>query len=202
MYSALKFLLLRVGLAANDAASVYDPTSESLPTASVVIAFVNEEFYTLMRTVWAVLQESPPHLLHEVCQCSPLREMCCVGREFTAMSFVNLHQVFIVDDGSDVEWLHEPLEEYLRIAVPDKVKVLRLSHRQGLVQARLKGARAATGDVLVFLDSHVEATKGWLQPLLRRIKADRTLAVCPEIPGISTKSLDIGRGSAQSKGMR
>lgn len=59
-----------------------------------------------------------------------------------------------------MEWLHGPLEEYLRIALPDKVKVLRLSHRQGLVQARLKGARAATGDVLVFLDSHVEATKG------------------------------------------
>ena len=69
--------------------------------------------------------------------------------------------MFIVDDGSDVEWLHAPLEEYLRIAMPDKVKVLRLSHRQGLVQARLKGARAATGDVLVFLDSHVEATKGY-----------------------------------------
>jgi polypeptide N-acetylgalactosaminyltransferase len=68
--------------------------------------------------------------------------------------------VFIVDDGSDVEWLHAPLEEYVRIALPDKVKILRLSHRQGLVQARLKGARAATGDVLIFLDSHVEATTG------------------------------------------
>ena len=29
-------------------------------------------------------------------------------------------QIFIVDDGSDVEWLHQPLEEYLRIALPDK----------------------------------------------------------------------------------
>ena len=37
--------------------------------------------------------------------------------------------------------------------------------------------------------------------MLRRIKADRTLAVCPEIPAISTTSLDVGRGSAQSKGV-
>jgi hypothetical protein len=56
----------RPGLAANDAVDKYDPNSESLPTASVIIAFVNEEFYTLMRTIWAVLQESPVHLLHEV----------------------------------------------------------------------------------------------------------------------------------------
>ena len=56
------------GFAGSDEVGKYDPTSESLPTASVVIAFVNEEFYTLMRTVWAVLQESPPHLLHEVRQ--------------------------------------------------------------------------------------------------------------------------------------
>ena len=54
------------GVAANDEVGKYDPASETLPTASVVIAFVNEEFYTLMRTVWAVLQETPPHLLHEV----------------------------------------------------------------------------------------------------------------------------------------
>ena len=54
------------GEGSNDEVGKYDPTSERLPTASVVIAFVNEEFYTLMRTVWAVLQESPPHLLHEV----------------------------------------------------------------------------------------------------------------------------------------
>ncbi len=61
--------LLAAGLGANDEVGKYDASSEVLPTVSVVIAFVNEEFYTLMRTVWAVLQESPPHLLHEVCAC-------------------------------------------------------------------------------------------------------------------------------------
>jgi hypothetical protein len=39
----------------------------------------------------------------------------------------------------------------------------------------LEGAEAATeGTVLVFLDAHVEATKGWLVPLLADIEGDRT----------------------------
>lgn len=42
-----------------------------------------------------------------------------------------------------------------------KVKLLRLHERQGLVRARLNGAKNATGDVLVFLDAHCEVTKGW-----------------------------------------
>jgi len=37
-----------------------------LPTASVVIVFVNEGFSTLMRTVHSVINTSPPELLHEV----------------------------------------------------------------------------------------------------------------------------------------
>lgn len=37
-----------------------------LPTASVVIVFVNEGWSTLMRTVHSVINTSPPELLKEI----------------------------------------------------------------------------------------------------------------------------------------
>ena len=62
-----------------------------------------------------------------------------------------------------------------------KVKVIRQEKRQGLMRSRMAGIRASKADILVFLDSHIEAGIGWLEPLLFRIEEDpkvikRTLA--------------------------
>ena len=47
-------------------------------------------------------------------------------------------------------------------AWPDGVvKIVRTKERSGLIRARIAGAKAATGDVLIFLDSHCEAAPGW-----------------------------------------
>lgn len=73
-----------------------------------------------------------------------------------------LKEIILVDDASTiVDDLHEFIDVYLPI-----VKLIRLKNRSGLIKARLVGAEAAKGDVLVFLDSHVEAYHNWLPPLL------------------------------------
>ncbi|CAH2056184.1 unnamed protein product, partial [Iphiclides podalirius] len=53
--------------------------------------------------------------------------------------------------------------------------------RQGLMRARMNGARAARGDVLVFLDAHCEAGADWLRPLLQRIRHKRDAVLTPLI---------------------
>lgn len=72
--------------------------------------------------------------------------------------------------------------------LPVYTKVLRLKVREGLVSARLLGAKHSTGQILTFLDAHCECTIGWLEPLLARVAANRTKVVCPVIDIISDES--------------
>ncbi|XP_031780011.1 polypeptide N-acetylgalactosaminyltransferase 1-like [Nasonia vitripennis] len=142
-----------------------------LPSASIIIIFHNEAFSVLLRTVYSVIKETPPKLLKEI---------------------------ILVDDKSNEEELLGLLEYYIQTRLPKKVKLLRLDERQGLVRARLKGAKSATGDVLMFLDAHCEVTKQWLEPLLQRIKEKKNAVVTPIIDNISEETFEYSHSDEPS----
>lgn len=69
-------------------------------------------------------------------------------------------------------FLYNDLEVFVK-TLSVRIKIIRAQQRVGLIRARLMGAAEATADVLTFLDSHCECTKGWLEPLLARIQENR-----------------------------
>lgn len=79
------------------------------------------------------------------------------------------------------------------LAVP--TRIFRMKKRSGLVPARLLGAENARGDVLTFLDAHCECSRGWLEPLLSRIKESRKVVICPVIDIISDDNFSYTKPS-------
>ncbi|XP_047511846.1 putative polypeptide N-acetylgalactosaminyltransferase 9 isoform X2 [Pieris napi] len=134
---------------------------EDLPQTAVVICFHNEAWSVLLRTVHSVIDRSPPHLIKEI---------------------------VLVDDFSDMPHLMQQLDDYMS-ALP-KVRIVRATRREGLIRARLLGARYVTAPVLTYLDSHCECTEGWLEPLLDRIARNKTTVVCPVIDVIDDNTLE------------
>ncbi|XP_066302462.1 polypeptide N-acetylgalactosaminyltransferase 13-like [Branchiostoma lanceolatum] len=144
---------------------------DNLPTTSVVICFCEEAMSTLLRSVHSVINRSPPHLLKEI---------------------------ILVDDASTAEHLKEDLDTY--ISRFPQVKLLRLPEREGLIRARLRGAEIATGEVLTFLDSHIECNVGWLEPLLDRIGLNRTTVPCPSIDRINDNTFGYEPANENMRG--
>lgn len=96
-----------------------------------------------------------------------------------------LHEIILVNDGSTFEELRIPLEMYINGSFSGKVKVHHNDNREGLIKGRMIGARLAQGDVLLFLDSHMEVTNSWLPPLLEPLVYNPTYAVVPIVGGMN-----------------
>ncbi len=125
-----------------------------LPSASIIICFYREDLSVLLRTVHSVVNRSPKSCLHEV---------------------------ILVNDKSDIDIASNITEHLQAQKLTHLVKLVTAPERLGLIRARIFGAKKATGQVLVFLDSHVEANVHWLEPLLDRIKENKTNVVTPII---------------------
>lgn len=127
---------------------------KSLPNASIVICFYNEHYKTLIRSLYSIINRTPKNLLHEI---------------------------VLVNDYSDSEILHGQVKKFVNENFPSKVKYYKTKKREGLIRARMFGARKASGDVLIFLDSHIEVNIVWIEPLLDRIRYSKNIVSMPVI---------------------
>lgn len=117
-----------------------------LPTTSIIIVYHNEANSTLLRGLMSIVNRTPSQVLKEI---------------------------ILVDDASeDRDYLHKPLDEFVKtLRIP--VLIFRNEERMGLIRSRLRGASAASGDTLTFLDAHIECSEGWILPLLTEVKKNR-----------------------------
>ncbi|XP_065083032.1 putative polypeptide N-acetylgalactosaminyltransferase 9 [Ochlerotatus camptorhynchus] len=142
---------------------------KELPDTSIVIVFYNEAWSVLVRTVHSILDRSPPNLVNEI---------------------------VLVDDCSYLPHTKTQLDDYFR-SFP-KVRVLRAPERQGLIRARLLGARNTTSQIITFLDAHVECTVGWLEALLDVVARNATTIAIPTIDWIDEHDMHLRTEHAPS----
>jgi polypeptide N-acetylgalactosaminyltransferase len=115
----------------------------------------NEVSGWMATTVHSIIARTPPHLLKEV---------------------------IVVDDNGmllEIRGTEVDEKEYEDLKNLPKVKVIQNHGREGCARSRLIGAKAATGEVIMFVDSHTEQIAStWYQHLVLPILEDpRTLAI-------------------------
>ncbi|KAG5672039.1 hypothetical protein PVAND_002201 [Polypedilum vanderplanki] len=136
--------------------------SKNVPKVSIVMVFHNEAWSTLMRSIQSILNRTPEEVIHEI---------------------------ILVDDCSTMEHLKVQLDEFVKTNI--KIRLIRLPERKGLIYARNIGASEAKSEILVFLDSHIECTKGWIEPLIDRVILNATTIAVPVIEIINDQTFAL-----------
>ncbi|KAF5894621.1 polypeptide N-acetylgalactosaminyltransferase 18-like, partial [Clarias magur] len=139
----------------------------NLPQVSIVFIFVNEALSVILRSVQSAMNKTPSHLLKEI---------------------------VLVDDNSSSEELKEKLQDFVgetNAKRPGFIKMVRHSKQEGLIRSRVSGWRASTAPVVALFDAHVEFNTGWAEPILQRIKEDRTRIISPSFDNIKYDTFEV-----------
>ena len=118
-----------------------------LPSTSVIIVFHNEAWSTLIRSIHSIINRSPRELIHEI--------ILVDDKRFGFLKrWIDFERF-----SSEKEFLGKKLEDYVA-KLPVPIHIIRQPKREGLIRARLTGAEKATGQILTFLDAHIECSPG------------------------------------------
>lgn len=131
---------------------------------SIIIVFHNEAKSTFYRTLTSIVNRTPHHLIKEIL----LVNDCSQNRDYLSRQSIT--------------------EFTSKLPIP--TSLVECTERQGLIRARMIGVRNAKGKTLTFLDSHVEVTVGWLEPLLYEILQKNSTVACPIIDVINARTFE------------
>lgn len=100
----------------------------------------------------------------------------------------NLKQLILVDDGGESDVAE--LLQYAKSSFGSVIKVITLRQRRGLIGARLEGVKHVTGDVLCFLDSHMEVNMHWIEPLLNVLRTNPKAVAMSQLDTINAQTFE------------
>jgi polypeptide N-acetylgalactosaminyltransferase len=113
-----------------------------------------------------------------------------------------IHEIILVNDASTKQELYEPLEKYVKENFNGLVKIIVNKERKGLIVTRLVGAKIASGEVLLFLDCHIEVNINWLPPLLEPIALDPKTSTTPVVDDLQADTFEYRKVGFETRGVR
>ena len=132
-----------------DTSCSHNRTQHNEESVSIVICHKNELVYSFFRVLASIQEYTPSGILKEV---------------------------LIIDDGSDIDNSEEIKEFGQALGIP--IYSSRNNKSVGIAHCRYTGIRSATSEIIVILDSHIEVSETWLEPLLHILESKpRSLAV-------------------------
>lgn len=157
--------------------------NNALPTVSVVMTTQNEPDDWVSLSVESLLARTPPELLVDIIV---VDDNGVPGRHGLSDD--------IRKNVDEEEWT------YVKSLSP-KVSVIQHTNREGCARSRLTGARAAKGEVLMFVDSHIEMISStWYEHLaIPIVENPRTIAMqtIDVIDDLGSKDYGAGAGPLQ-----
>lgn len=151
-----------------------------MPTVSIIIALHSEDTIVLIRTLYSILLNTPRHLLSEIIL---VAETYQTDKSFFDKLFNKIKEFRVRQQDQELGvkffkyYPQMPLMfgEHVNLS---KIRYFVTGKYVGLAKTLNLAIEKATGDVLVFLKSHVEVGNNWLPPLLAPIIDDeRTISI-------------------------